>query len=90
MPACPVPIMAEREFARLEEELRRQEAQRLAQEKERAELLAQRERRRAQQTTHPASGKKPRWGTPEARWDAMMELQRRIDSSREDENEDED
>jgi hypothetical protein len=89
MPACPVPIMAEREAARLEEEarrqqeeLRRQEAQRLAREKERAELLAQRERRRALQTAHPATGEKPRWGTPEARWDAMMELRRRIDRSR--------
>ena len=90
MPACPVPIMAEREAARLEEEarrqqeeLRRQEAQRLAREKERAELLAQRERRRALRTAHPATGEKPRWGTPEARWDAMMELQRRIGRSRE-------
>lgn len=52
MPACPVPIMAERETARLEEEgrlrqekLRRQEAQRLEREQERAELLAQHERR---------------------------------------------
>lgn len=90
MPACRVPIMAEREAARLEEEarrrqeeLRRQEAERLAREKERAELLAQRERRRAPQTAHPATGEKPRWGTPETRRDAMMELQRRIDRSRE-------
>ncbi|MDB6101677.1 MAG: ankyrin [Gammaproteobacteria bacterium] len=90
MPACPVPIMAERETARLEEEarreqeeVRRQEAQRLEREKERAELLAQRERLRTQQATHSTAGTKPRWGTPEARWDAMMELQRRVEKSRE-------
>ena len=89
MPPCPVPIMAEREIARLEEEarrqqeeLRRQEAQRLAREKERAELLTQQERRRTGQTAHPATGEKPRWGTPEARREAMMELQRRIEKSR--------
>jgi hypothetical protein len=89
MPTCPVPIMAERETARLQEEARRQqeelrrlEAERLAREKERATLLAQRERRRALQTAHPAASEKPRWGTTEARWEAMMELQRRIDRSR--------
>jgi hypothetical protein len=78
MAACPVPIMAERETARLEEEnrrhqeeLRRQEAQRIEREKERAELLAQRERRRTQQTPHSTTDTKPRWGTPEARWEAM-------------------
>jgi hypothetical protein len=54
MPACPVPIMAEREAARLEEEarrqqeeLRRQEAQRLAREN--------RERRTARAARAPAS-----------------------------------
>jgi hypothetical protein len=80
MPACPMPVMAERENARLHEEARRQqeelrqlEAQRLELERDRAELLAQRERRRTQQVGH----EKPRWGTPEARWEAMMELQRR-------------
>jgi hypothetical protein len=90
MPSCPVPVMAEREVARLEEEarrqqeeLRRQETQRLERETERAELLAQREHRRAPQTTHSTTDAKPRWGTPEARWDAMVELQRRIDKSRE-------
>jgi hypothetical protein len=90
MPACSVPIMAERQTARLEEEarrqqeeLRRQEAQRLEWEQERAQLLAQRESRRTQQATHSSTGAKPRWGTPEARWDAMMELQRRIEKSRE-------
>ena len=89
LPACPMPIMAERETARLEEEahreqeeLRRQEAQRLERERERAELLAQRERRRTQQATHSTTDAKPRWGTPEARWEAMMELQRRIEKSR--------
>lgn len=88
--ACPMPIMAERETARLEEEarreqeeLRRDETERLKREKERTELLAQRERDRTQQTTQSAIGAKPRWGTPEARWDAMMELQRRIEKSRE-------
>jgi len=90
MPPCPVPLMAERETARVEEEarrqqeeLRRQEAQRLAREKERAELLAQHERWRAGQAEHPATGEKPRWGTQEARREAMIELQRRIDKSRE-------
>lgn len=90
MPPCPVPIMAERESARLEEEarrqqeeLRRQEAQRLAREKERAEPLAQRERWRVGQSAHPTTGEKPRWGTPEARREAMMELKRRIEQSRE-------
>ena len=77
IPACPVPIMAERETARLEEEARRER------EKERAELLAQRERQRTQQARHSTTDTKPRWGTPEARWDAMMELQRRIEKSRE-------
>ena len=59
MPACPVPIMAERETARLEEEarreqeeLRRREAQRLQREKERAELLEQRESGRTPQAAH--------------------------------------
>ncbi len=90
MPLCPVPIMAEREAARLEEEahrqheeLRRQEALRLARERERAQLLAQHERPRADQADEPATGEKPRWGTQEARHEAMMELQRRIDKSRE-------
>jgi hypothetical protein len=53
MPGCSVPIMAERENARLEEEdrrqqeeLRRQETQQLERERKRVELLAQRERRR--------------------------------------------
>ena len=82
--------MAERKATRLEEEarqqqeaLRQQEAQRLAWEKERAELLAQRERRRTSPAAHSLPDAKPRWGTREARWEAMMELQRRIDKSRE-------
>ncbi len=90
MPACPVPIMAERETTRVEEEarlqqeeLQRQEAQRREQEKERAELFAQRERQRTQQAMHSTTDAKPRWGTREARWQARMELQRRIDKSRE-------
>jgi hypothetical protein len=89
MATCPVPVMAERETARLEEEarqeqeaLRRLEAERLERERERAELLAQSKREKTQQATHSTSDAKPRWGTPEARWDAMMELQRRIDKSR--------
>lgn len=87
---CQLPIMAEREAARLEdetrreqEELRRQEAQRLEQEKARAELVAQRERQRTRQPAHLTTETKPRWGTPEARQDAMMELQRRIGRSHE-------
>jgi UvrD-like helicase C-terminal domain/UvrD/REP helicase N-terminal domain len=90
MPACQLPIMAEREAARLEdearreqEELRRRESQRLERESTRAELVAQRERQRTQQPAHATNGAKPRWGTAEARRDAMMELQRRIDRSRE-------
>jgi hypothetical protein len=90
MSAGPLPIMAEREAARLEEkarrgqeELRRQEAQRRERESARAELLAQRERHRTQQTTRSTSDTKPRWGTPEARQEALMELQRRIEKSRE-------
>ena len=90
MPTCPVPLMSERETARVEEEarrqqeeLQRQEAQRLAREKERAELRAQHERWRAGQAEHPATVEKPRWGTNEARRDAMIELQRQIDKSRE-------
>ena len=82
MPADAVPVMAEREMAREQEALRQQEAQRLQQEKERAELLAQREHRRTPQAPYSTADAKPRWGTPEARWDAMMELQRRIENSR--------
>lgn len=81
--ACPVPIMTEREVAREEEALRQQEAQRLQREKEYAALLAQRERRRTEQAPQSTAGAKPRWGTPEARREAMMELQRRIENSRE-------
>ena len=90
MPACSVPIMAERETAQREEEarqqqedLRRLDAQRVALARDRAEQAAEHERRRAPQTARPATDDKPRWGTPEARLDAMMELQRRIDKSRE-------
>jgi hypothetical protein len=88
MAPCQVPIMAEREAVRLEEEarrrqeeLQRQEAQRFEGEKERTALLAQRERWRTQQAM-PRTDAKPRWGTPEARRDAMLELQRRIDTVR--------
>ena len=90
MPAGPVPVMAEREIARLEEmarrreeERRRLESQRLAQEKAAAELLAQREQRRATESVPLATDEKPRWGTPQARLEAMMELQRRGVKSRE-------
>lgn len=90
MPPCPVPVMAEREAARLaeqtrreQEELRRWEAERLARQKWSAELQTQREQRSAPPSgTHPPTDGKPRWGTPEARHEAMMELQRRIDRSR--------
>jgi hypothetical protein len=61
--------------------LQRLEAQRLDRERERAALLAQRERLRSQQTT-PTADTKPRWGTPEARQEARLELQRRIDAMR--------
>jgi hypothetical protein len=88
MATCPGPIMAERETARLEEEarreqeeLRRREQQRLEQERRRAERLAQRDRE-TQQAKHAAAGAKPLWGTPEARREAMMELQQRIERSR--------
>lgn len=90
LPACAVPIMAERETARLEEEerrelelLRQQEAQRLARQEELARLQAQRARRSASpEGGDSAADGKPRWGTPEARLQAMMNLQRRIDRSR--------
>jgi len=88
MAAYPVPIMAEREALRLEdaarrqqEELQRLEAERLDRERERAALLAQREPRRSRQAT-PTADTKPRWGTPEARREARLELQRRIDARR--------
>jgi hypothetical protein len=87
LPACPTPIMAERESARVEEEarraqeeLRRQEEQRQEQAKRRAEWLAERERERARQAER--AQEKPRWGTPEARRAARAELQRRIEQSR--------
>ena len=90
MPACGVPIMAEREAERLaaemrhQEELRRREqAERSAAEKRRADMLAQRVRARAPSgAREPATDAKPRWGTPEARREALLELQRRIDRSR--------
>jgi len=71
------------EARREQEEVRRQEVQRLERERERAEMLAQRERQRTQQGAHSTTDVKPRWGTPEAGWDAMLELQRRIEKSRE-------
>ena len=79
LPACPLPIMAEREAARLAEEARREA------EMERAGLLARREweRQRAQQAADAANIAKPRWGTPEARLEARRELQRRIGKARE-------
>ena len=71
--ACPAPIMAEREFTRLEAAARRREEERRAQ-------------YRAPQAVRPKTElktiEKPPWGTPEARLDAMMELQRQIDASR--------
>jgi hypothetical protein len=92
MPSGTAPIMAEREIAReaeesrrQQEELQRQEAERLAYEKERARLLAERERSRAAaqaQSARPAPAAEPRWGTREARLDAMIELQRKIDRLR--------
>jgi Ankyrin repeats (many copies)/AAA domain len=88
MPPCPVPVMAERESARLEEEARlerderqRREAQRLALERARTDL-----RRAARRTSpaalEPVSPAKPPWGTPKARLEAMRDLQRQIDRSR--------
>lgn len=90
MPPCPVPVMAEREAARLaeqtrreQEELRRWEAELLARRQKRAELQTQREQKSASPSgTDRTTEGKPRWGTPEARREAMMELQRRIDRSR--------
>jgi hypothetical protein len=88
MPTCSIPVMAEREAVRLQEEARQQreelqrlEAERLALENEVAALRAERESRRAGTHT-PSPQDKPRWGTPESRWEAMMELQRRIEKSR--------
>ena len=85
MTRCPVPIMAEREALRREEEDRRhrETLQQLERERERAALSAQRERLRAQQAR--AKDTKPRWGTPEARLEAVLDLQRRIDKLHEEE-----
>ncbi len=86
--ACPVPVMAEREAARLEEEARREreEQRRLA--AQRAALA----NARAQRTQHesgpapgggePAATGKAPWGTPRARAEARLELQRRIEQVR--------
>lgn len=82
MPVCPLPVMAEREAARLEEEARRERMREQEWEAERAALAAQRERQRAQQSAQSASGATPRWGTPEARHAARQELQRQIERSR--------
>lgn len=90
MPPCPVPVMAERETARLaeqtrreQEELRQWEAEQLARRSRSAELRTQRERRSAPPGgSDPTAERKPRWGTPEARHEAMLELQRRIERSR--------
>lgn len=88
MVAYRTPIMAEREALRLEEEARREqeelqrlEAQRLDRERARTALIAQRERARSKQA-RPSADKRPRWGTPEARREARLELQRRIDAMR--------
>ena len=97
MPTCPVPVMAEREAARLaeqtrreQEELRRHEAQRLARQKDGAASRTRGEHRAAPPSAaHPAADGTPRWGTPEARREALIELQRRIDRSRQ-RNRDED
>ena len=63
--------------------MRRQKAQRIEREKERAELLTQRDRRLTRTNQDSTTDRKPRWGTPEAREEAMIELQRRIEKSRE-------
>lgn len=78
MAPCPVPVMAEREAARLEQEARRQREE---VERTEAKRLAEYERRRRPQST-PEPNAPPRWGTPEARRHAMMELQRRIETMR--------
>jgi len=86
MPPSPTPIMAQREAKRLAEESRRHreelarlETERLELQRERALRLAELARSRGQQdtTTKPAP-----WGTPQARSDARLELQRRIDALR--------
>lgn len=79
LPACPLPIMAEREAAQLAEEARREA------EMERAELLARREweHQRARRAADAASITRPRWDMPEARLEARRELQRRIEKARE-------
>ena len=90
MPACPLPIMAEREAARLadearreQEELRRREAERLEGERARAELVAQRERQRTQQLRAFDKRSEAALGHAGSAPDAMMELQRRLDKSHE-------
>jgi len=90
MRTCGVPIMAEHEAEQMAEEKRRQErllrrdqAERIAEQARRAELRAQRARGHAPSTARdPEAAGKPSWGTPEARQEAMMELQRRIDQLR--------
>jgi hypothetical protein len=87
MPPLPLPVMLEREAARLEEaarreqeELRRLKAQRLALQRARGEARAA-----ADQTpgsAQPATATKAPWGTPEARLEAMLELERQIRRSR--------
>ncbi|HVC00876.1 MAG TPA: ankyrin repeat domain-containing protein [Steroidobacteraceae bacterium] len=85
MAPCHVPIMAEREAIRLEEEARREqedrrrrEALRLERDKERAASHIKREQAHTRSVT-PGKDARPRWGTPEARREAMLELQHRSD-----------
>src|SRR5690606_17793751 len=98
MPACPVPIMAEQEAARQEEEARREREERQRRDREApprratrraaAESGGESQRRSAPPEASRAPGDKAPWGTPEARWEAMMELQRRIERrNREDKEE---
>ena len=99
LPACPVPIMAEQEAARREEEARRER-----EERQRHEREARQRREAHRPTAAPRKGSERRpglpgdrraaeekapWGTPEARWEAMMELQRRIERREREDKEEE-
>lgn len=85
MPLCPVPVIAQPETERMEQEQRREREERQrheayrARERPKAELRAGGERPSALPgTNHQYTGKAP-WGTPQARREAMMELQHRIE-----------
>lgn len=96
LPACAVPVAAEREAARLEEEARREREEAQRWQAQRDALAAERSRRaqRGRPADPPgqapgSAGKAP-WGTRAARMEALQALQRRIERSREEARRDED